>query len=198
VASNLAQLGAAFELFAEYLGDVWEGWQEAVKTFVEVDLVAIRDAMLGEAKDQQASEVFLRTLADLISCGHVRIDGLVEQRGAEYAPVIGKVPTARRGTLNAAVPVPGPGRLEIVTSVALAEVNKCLRQQSRPELKITEAALLGQLREDGKLVDQNGEPLGPKAEPTRRVRLEGGNQARVFTLRRTELLGCGSPESVTV
>jgi hypothetical protein len=72
VATNLALLGAAFELFAEYLGGVWEGWQEAAKKFVEEDLVTIRDAMLGEAKEQQASEVFLRTLAELVRFSHVR------------------------------------------------------------------------------------------------------------------------------
>src|SRR5262249_297316 len=50
IVTNLAQLGAAFEQFAEYLGDVWEGWKEASRKFVEEGLVAIRDGMLGEAK----------------------------------------------------------------------------------------------------------------------------------------------------
>src|SRR5262249_26604650 len=42
VATNLALLGAAFEQFAEYLGDVWPGWREAVRGFVEEGLVEIR------------------------------------------------------------------------------------------------------------------------------------------------------------
>ena len=61
--------------YAEYLGDVWDGWQQATKKFVEEDLVAVRDGMLGEAKEQQASEVFLRTLGELIEFNHVRIEG---------------------------------------------------------------------------------------------------------------------------
>jgi hypothetical protein len=191
VATNLAQLGAAFELLAEYLGDVWSDWQEAVRRFVEEDLVAIRDGMLGEAKEQQASEVFLRTLAELIRFNHVRIEGLPGQRETDNRPLVGRVVGTR--------PVPGvrltagpdQDRLEICTSLALAQVNGCLRQQARSELKITESSLLQQLREDGKLLDQNGQPLAPEADPTRRVRLEGTRQVRAFTVSRRELLGEG-------
>src|SRR5262249_43505385 len=89
VATNLAQLGAAFETFAEYLGDVWVGWKEESRKFIEEDLVAIRDGMLGEAKEQQASEVFLRTLAELIGYNHVRIDGLNGHLHMENKPLIG-------------------------------------------------------------------------------------------------------------
>lgn len=187
VASNLALLGAAFEQFAEYLGDVWDGWQEAVKSFVVEDLVAIRDAMLGEAKEQQASEVFLRTLADLIRYGHVRIDGLTGHRDAEHKPLIGRLAQGR-AVAGVNVPVPNEGRLEVCTSLALAEVNGSLRQQGRPELKITESALLQQLREAGKLLDANGQALTPEDDPTRRVRLQGA-QLRAFTIDRRELLG---------
>jgi hypothetical protein len=191
VATNLALLGAAFELFAEYLGDVWEGWHEATRKFVEDDLVAIRDGMLGEAKEQQASEVFLRTLAELIQFNHVRVEGLPGQRDADGKPLIGRVAGAR--------PVPGvmlagganQDRLEICTNLALAQVNECLRKQGRSELKITDRALLQQLREDGKLLDQNGEPLAPGTDPTRRVRLDGPRQVRAFAISRRELLADG-------
>ena len=186
VATNLALLGAAFEKFAEYLGDVWDGWQEAVRKFVEEDLVAIRDGMLGEAKEQQVSEVFLRTLGDLVRCNHVRIEGRI---GAEQMPVVGRMVGSR--------PVPGvtvrvgtnEDRMEICTSLALAEVNTCLRQQGRSELKITERVLLQQLYEDGKLLDQKGERLASGADLTRRVRLEGMGQNRAFTISRRELIG---------
>ena len=189
VATNLALLGAAFEKFAEYLGDVWVGWQEAVRKFVEEDLVEIRDGMLGEAKEQQASEVFLRTLGDLIRCNHVRIEGLANQRNAENKPLIGRVVGSR--------PVPGVNvmagtnqdRLEICTSLAMAEVNSCLRQQGRSDLKVTQNALLQQLREDGRLLDQNGERLAVGSDSTRRVRFEGRGQKWVFAISRTELIG---------
>jgi hypothetical protein len=190
VATNLALLGASFELFAEYLGDVWEGWREAARRFVEEDLVAIRDGMLGEAKEQQASEVFLRTLGELVRFDHVRIAGLI-QRGAENRPLVGRV-AGPRPAPGLVAPAGGEqGRLEICTSLALAEVNACLRQQGRQELRITERALLQQLREDGKLLDQNGEPLAADADPTRRVRMGAGKQLWAFTIGRRELLGEG-------
>ena len=89
IATNLALLGAAFEQFAEYLGDVWEGWSEAARKFIEEDIVSIRDDMLGEAKEQQASEVFLKTLSELIQYDHVRIVGMPGPRDQEHKPVIG-------------------------------------------------------------------------------------------------------------
>ncbi|MBM4072795.1 MAG: hypothetical protein FJ271_28290 [Planctomycetes bacterium] len=186
IATNLAQLGAAFELFAEYLADAWDGWQEAGRQFVEEDLITVRDNMLGEAKEQQGSEVFLRTLAELIRFNHVRVEGLTVQRDAEHKPLIGRVPGARPGVVLAG---PDLDRLEICTSLALAQVNACLRQQGRPDLKITESALLQQLREDGRLLDQKGEPLPAGAELTRRVRLDNKRQMRAFVINRRELLG---------
>lgn len=47
-----------------------------------------------------------------------------------------------------------------------------------------------QLREDGKLLGQDGTPLvDPKAEPTYRTRITGLGQCRVFGISRRELLG---------
>jgi hypothetical protein len=190
IATNLALMGAAFEQIAEYLGDVWPDWKAEAKRFIDEDLMAIRDQMLGEVKDQQGSEVFLRTLADLIRFNHVRIEGLQNQRDAEHKPVVGRVAGTRRGPAGAQVTGTDQGRLEICTSLALGEVNANLRQQGRPELRVTESMLLQQLREDGKLIDQSGERLNADAEPTRRVRL-GGSQARAFMISRQELLGEG-------
>jgi hypothetical protein len=171
---------------------VWDGWQQATKKFVEEDLVAVRDGMLGEAKEQQASEVFLRTLGELISFDHVRLEGMPRgSRDVENKPVVGRV------VLRGLVPgdlvngLANVERFEICTSLAMAQVNPCLRQQGRPELKITERALLQQLREDGKLLDANGAALAPDADPTRRVRLGGPRQVRAFAVGRRALLGDG-------
>jgi hypothetical protein len=191
VATNLALLGAAFEQFAEYLGDVWPGWQQAVKTFLEEDLVAIRTAMLGEAREQQASEVFLRTLADLIQFGHVRIDALPRPH-TEAKPLIGQAVESPSVPVLNGLAAQRAQWLELSMDLALAEVNKLLRAEGRPELKTTHRALLQQLREDGKLLDQEGQPLtDPKAEVTYRTRLLGQGQRRVFAIRRGELLGDG-------
>jgi hypothetical protein len=188
VATNLALLGAAFEQIAEYLSDVWPEWKDEAQRFVEEELVAIRADMLGEAKEQQASEVFLRTLAELIRFEHVQVEGLALGRsgraGVENRPLIGRVQGARSSLAAGQA----QDRIEISTSLALAQVNACLRQQGRAELRVTESALLQQLREDGKLLGQDGELLGEDAEPTRRVRLNG-KQSRFFTISRRELLG---------
>jgi hypothetical protein len=185
ITTNLAVLGAAFEQMAEYLGDVWPEWETQARLFVDEDLIAIRDEMLGEVKEQQASEVFLRILADLVQCNEVRIDGLTSQRGdADRKPMIGRV----EGNLPAVVGRELDRVLAICTTLALREVNTCLQEQGRPVLKITESALLQQLREDGKLLDANSQPLNDSANPTRRVRFEG-RQLRAFTISSRELLG---------
>jgi hypothetical protein len=94
--------------------------------------------------------------------------------------------------LNLAVgPAPGVDRLAICTSLALAEVNVSLRKQGRAELKVTESALLQQLREDGRLLAPGSEPLAADSEATRRLRLDSGRQMRAFTVSRRELLGEG-------
>jgi hypothetical protein len=157
---------------------------------VEEDLVAVRDGMLGEAKEQQASEVFLRTLAELIQFNHVRVEGLPGQREGEHKPVVGRVVEPRHGQGVFRAGGANQDRLEICTSLALAQVNDCLRKQGRSELKVTERALLQQLREDGKLLDTSGEPLAVDADPTRRVRL-GGQQVWTFAVSRRQLLGDG-------
>ena len=69
------------------------------------------------------------------------------------------------------------------------EVNRCLQVQGRSLLRITESALLQQLREDGKLLDATGQPLAAKDDATRRVRLAGDRQVRVFATSSKELLG---------
>jgi hypothetical protein len=192
VATNLALLGAAFELFAEYLGDVWDGWQEATRRFIEEDLVAIRDGMLGEAKEQQASDVFLRTLGDLIQFGRVRIENLTTVR-ADDKPLIGQL-AGQRGIPDVVLRATSQDieRVEISMPLALAEVNRHLREQGRQELKSTERTLLQQLREDGKLLGQNGAPLtDAKVEPTFRARMQGLGQRRVFAISRQDLLGDG-------
>ena len=189
IASNLALLGAGFELFAEYLGDVWEGWQEAARKFVEVDLIAIRTSMLGEAKDQQASEVFCQTLSNLIQFKHVRVDGLGSTNDGDSKVLIGQL-----SRMNSSLRPPTVTKrdwLEISMQLALAEVNKHLRERGSPELKVTPRTLLRQLREDGKLLGADGQVIvDPKAESTYRTsRSSNLGQVNVFGISRQVLLG---------
>jgi hypothetical protein len=187
IATNLALLGAAFEQFAEYLSDVWPEWQEAAKAFVENDLIVIRGDMLGEVKEQQASEVFLRTLLDLVQFGRVRVDG-TSQGNVEGKPLIGQTSSFRGTALPRGDSV--PERLELSMQLSLAAVNSLLREQGKPELKATEKALLQQLREDGKLYDKDGLLItDPKVEPTFRTRVAGVGQRRMFAISREMLNG---------
>jgi hypothetical protein len=167
---------------------VWDGWREAARRFVDEDLVAIRDGMLGEAKEQQASEVFLRTLRELVRYKRVVI---LDAGGKTYEtgkPVIGRWAGVK---VKKAGGKPGgfEERVEISMPLAFEAVNGSLRQQGRPELRATERALLQQLREDGKLLDNNGQLLPSRADPTRAVRLFGHGQIRVFSISKAELYG---------
>ena len=143
-------------------------WQEQSGRFIEVDLVAIRGELMGEAKEQQASEVFVATLAELIRYQQVCIEGH-PQLHAEGKEVIGRWL---------------PRRFVISTKLAMAAVNECLRRQGRSLLRVSEQALLKQLREDDRLWQEEG---NREVETTRRVRIEG-RQVRSFAIEEQVLL----------
>src|SRR5262249_10131690 len=118
IAGNFGLLAAAFEEVALYLADVWPEQQEETQRFVEEDLVAVRDAMVGEVREQQESEVFLAVLADLIASQEVAL--VTAPHGPtvpDDKPVIG-----RRQPVNQ-----GPDLFQLNTNMALREVNKLLR-----------------------------------------------------------------------
>lgn len=176
IAGNFALLGAGFVEMARYLKDVWPEWKAAIRQFLTVDLIAIRDEMVGATKEQQASEVFWSILRTLMDHRLVEIDG--DSQADKAKAVIGR-PFYRK---------PDPaiaGRADLVcisTDLALAEVNKLLRAQSRPELKVSPAALLNQLRQDGKLFDDDGQPMSlgdDGGETTKQVYI-GQKRRRAF------------------
>ncbi|MBL8794816.1 MAG: hypothetical protein JNM56_12985 [Planctomycetia bacterium] len=169
IAGNFALLAAGFYELARYFADVWPTWRRAAKRFITLDLVEVRDEMLGTVKEQQASEVFWGVLRTLVEHDAVELD---VRAGEPGKPVVGKPyhPQPREGVVGSV------HRLVCVsTDLALAEVNSCLRAQGRPELRVTPAALIGQLRRDGKLLDEDGLPLAPEGSgaPTRQLRIDG-------------------------
>jgi hypothetical protein len=177
VASNVALLAAAFEEMGSYLADVWPGWEQERAWFVEEELVAVRDGMLSDVREQQASEVFLATLAELVRYKVVAFEPYCV--GERH--VIGK-------GLDG-------GIYQVSTKLALEAVQQSLQRQGKPPLKITEKALLEQLRQDGKLLDDEGQPL-PSAGTdgaTRQVRV-GGKAVRAFLIGKGVLLGDGEAE----
>lgn len=192
IAGNFALLGAGFVEMARYFADVWPDWKGAVRQFLTQDLVAIRDEMVGATKEQQISEVFWSVLGALLDYGTVMLDDGSYQR-EKHAPVIGRkvIPQANK---------PNPAYTDlyfISTDLALAEVNKNLRSQGRPELKVTTANLLGQLRREGRLFNLEGQVLrdhGTDRAATKQVRVEGRSR-RSFITRKALLTSSSSSGS---
>jgi hypothetical protein len=181
IANNFAMLGAAFVEIATYLRDVWPGWKDARRQFLTKDLVAIRDEMVCTVKEQQPSLVFWDVLGGLIEHKAISLSSYGNDKGV----IIGK-PFSPGAGISAAK----PDLVYISTDLALGEVNKCLRAQGRPELKISLPTLLGQLRQEGKLFGKDGKPLSAsdQDDPTFQVRLPG-QRRRSFITSKALLLG---------
>ena len=195
IATNFALLGAAFEEFAAYLADVWDGARAEAATFVEVDLPALRDRMVGAVQDQLPSATFLEELRTLIATGRVRLAGggaprttLPAGDRSAHVPLVGRLAALGlqgepAGRANAPV-------VEISLKSALREIQGSLADQRRPELRITEGALVDQFIADGLLLDGQGVPfkVGQKGDKTYNHRTEG-NQLRVARFPACVLLG---------
>lgn len=172
ISGNLAQLAAAFEEIALYLGDAWPNHEQEIEWFTRHDLVALRDEMLGMVHEQQASEIFLETLATLIAHGHVRVEGYTPpgmvSTDAEHKPVIGRG-LDRRGDRALRV-------FEISTTLAIEAVQTSLRKQGLPSLPASPKALIDQLAAEGRLLDRDNRPIDPRAggDRTRDARVGTG------------------------
>ena len=150
---------AAFLEFAAFLGDAWPGREQEAEAF-RADLVALRDEMLAEVRQQQASEVFLATLRALVMNGYVQIkDWQPEHVISE------KVSTSRSiGRQGQCEPIRAQAPMfDIVTTLALAAVQDHLRRQGKPPLAVSEKALIQQLAGDGKLLDKDNQPIAPES-----------------------------------
>lgn len=188
IANNFALLAAGFVAVARYFADVWPNWKAEVGTFLTQDLKVIRDEMVGAAKEQQASEVFWSVLQTLIAHEVVAIEN---QSGDKGKVVIGK-PLYKRADATQT----GPHDLYCIsTDLALAQVNICLREQGRPDLKVTAGTLLDQLRFEGRLFSEDGQPLTIEGSSgkTKQVRIDG-KARRGFVTRKSVLVPSDQPE----
>ena len=122
---------------------------------MEGDLPAIRDQMLGLA-EQQASEVFLGRLRDLLAHRKVRFLDESHSSSDLDAAVIGKA-------------VPREGLYELSINLALAAVQDQLRREGREALRVTERTLIEQLDAAGLIVP----PETKEGKNTHQVRLAG-------------------------
>src|SRR5262249_4864172 len=136
--------------------------------FLQEHLVAVRNEMLGEVREQQPSEVFWHTLLDLVEHRGVRLDSYDSGNGQ----LIGKR-------------LPQQAGLYLVsTQLALGAVQEALRRQARPPLQISTQTLLEQLCADGRLLNSHGQGLTPDSSesPTMQVRING-RPMRCFVFR---------------
>ena len=162
---------------------------EALK-FIREDLVRIRDDMLGLVKDQQPSEVFWSVLSTLVHDAAVNVDG--SRSSDQGKPTIGKSyhPNPSEGVVGSVDQL-----CYVSTDLAMAEVNKCLRAQGRPELRVTNVTLVAQLRQDGRLFDEDGRPMSPAGDggATRQLRIDGQVRRAFITSRRWLLQAVQEP-----
>ena len=154
IANNFALLAAAFEDFSLFLGDAWPDREAETRAFIDGDLPEVRDRMLGMAREQQTSEVFLGTLRTLLEFGLVKFHN--EAPAEAHGEVIGRADAART-------------HYEVSMKLALAAVQGELRREGRDELRVTEQTLIDPLRHDG-VVAPADEPGG---KVTRLVRFGG-------------------------
>jgi hypothetical protein len=171
IAGNFALLAAAFEEFALYLGDAWDDREAEVQAYVEGDLPATRDAMLGIARAQQAAVLFLDTLRELLAFGKVRLQEAVTSSISprREGEVVGKI-------------VDGD-ICEIHTALALGAVQEQLHRMGREKLKVSAQTLIGQLAQEGVLL-----PVGTGSGNTHVASIDR-TKVRCFRIHREVLFG---------
>lgn len=196
IAGNFAQLAAAGELMFEYFRDVIPDADAITREFVEADLTAMRDAAVSHVREEQESNTFLRVLADLLTTGRVRVQTNAGRGGQsqDHSPVVGVSVPARppRGTDRGRA-----AHLRLSARTCLEHVNQALERQGAGKLKVTEKALLNQLRHDALLLDEAGEPLPPDGPATRAVRV-AGSPIHCFLMSAATLLGDESGDGSAV
>jgi hypothetical protein len=187
IAGNFALLAGAFYETARFYRDVIPGWEDLVDAYVHEDLIAIRDEMLGLLHRQQPSEVFLDELRDLVALGAVRLVGWPTGSGGGFDGPHGQDRASVVGRYRQ-----GEDAVEVAVKAALAEVQGALRAKGRPELAVSEPALLDQLHGDGLLLGRDGRPLGREhaGQKTYQARVfDDGGRANVVRLGAETVLG---------
>ena len=162
IAGNHALLAAAFELFADYLRDVWTEAKEAAREFAEVDLVDLVEETAGAVEEEQASEVFLKTLGELFEGHVVRVDKEGTRReSTSRAKLVGTFPSAGVPSLYQ---VRDETPINLCLALALAQVQVTLAKQGKPQLSVSEKTLIAQLTDAGLLLDEENKVLTKDAK----------------------------------
>jgi len=191
IAGNHALLAAAFVQLASYLADVWPEAAQEAQDFACVDLAEMVLASVGSAEEDQASSIFLETLRALLDWGRVRLEGQTDGNSSgaietkNRATVVGRVVAGDSSADRADDPA-----LDLSLVLALQAVQRSLRQQGKPPLRVSEKTLIAQLEAEGLLLDKSSQPIQPgkPGKKSRQVRIDQ-KRVRVIRMKLDDLLG---------
>lgn len=160
IAGNFGMMAAGFKVFADFMQDVWLYPELRVEEYVR-DLMGVRDEMLIEAKEQIASQVFLRQLRSIIDSGKavlVKADNPAEPTKTVVGYELAK-----------------SGHVGINMDAAMQLVEAGLKVSGHT-LGATRQTLIDQLKHDGLLVDTSHQ-----------IRFKGNKPPRMVVLKRSAL-----------
>jgi hypothetical protein len=191
IAGNHALLAAAFEVFAAYMQDVWPGAAEEAEEFALNDLAEMVSVSVGSAESEQASTIFLESLRSLLDWGQVRFEGQSGSKGHGASDGRSKATVVGRVVAGCSADDGEEGRVvELSLAMALQAVQRSLRQQGRPAIRISEKTLIAQLEAEGLVLDRANRPIAPgqSGGKSRQVRIDG-SRVRVIRMNLDDLLG---------
>jgi hypothetical protein len=180
IATNHACLAAAFDLFADFMKEVWPEAEEAARTFAEDYLAGLVDEAAGAVEDETPARIFLNTLGELIAYGRiyiVGIDGTYVETDKNRDRIVGYM-VHSNSSYQKPFNLIGDEEIIVVSiPMALKAVQEQLRGQNRELLQVSERTLLDQLAALGVLVDpDNVKRLIDKdhsGERTKKTRIRG-------------------------
>lgn len=204
IASNHACVAAAFEIFADFMSDVWaeEEAKEAARVFGEEFIAGLVVNAAGDVAAETPAQTFLNILGDQISFGRVRIEGvgppILSDEPREREKVVGRLLRSAGRSAADLDAVADDEVIRLSIPFAMATVQEQLHRQGKPPLQISERALLDQFVALGCLLDpRDHEPIlkGHVGEKTSKARI-GGSSVNAACIRAEALRGAwGVPRS---
>ena len=190
---NHACVAAAFELFAGFMKDVWDGADEAVAcAFADEYIAGLVVEAAGAVEEETSARIFLDTLGELIAYDRVRIDGIgpsIERtKHGEVDRIVGRLEQINMPLLYGLDQDSDDRVILLSIPLARAAVQEHLRAQGRQQLQISERTLLDQFAPLGVLLDPDNQPImeGQEGKRTHKTRI-GGRSVKAARIRRRVL-----------
>jgi hypothetical protein len=135
IAANHACMAAAFELFAEFMGDVWDGANEAARAFAEVYVAGLVVEAAGAVEEETPARLFLSVLAEQVAYGRVRIKGIgptIDSEDArEWDKIVGQLDRPGMPLIHGLSEKTDEHVIRLSIPLAMAAVQDHLRRQGR-------------------------------------------------------------------